>query len=376
MSAPLVAIEHAPRNGDLAPLMATLRERADRHEAQSRSPRTRELYAADLRDFTAWCRMVSLRPLPADAETVALYITHLSSMLRSDGGARYKPSSIARKLAAIAAAHRDAGYESPTTADRVRRVMAGIRRVGDSTVAMMWPLMTDDVRAIVLSMSHHTWPAGVKAARDTAAFVIGLESALRRSNVSALQTEDVSLTEHGVRLEIRGSKTDQHGVGLPLTVPYGRHAVSCPACAWVRWSRIVAEQDAGRDPMPLVLATAPAANWEDVGHLCRSVDPGKLQSGRPAFRRVTAYGLVRADRIGGDGLYRALLARLEAIGRPTEHFGFHSLRTGFVTQARRNGASRRQVRLQTWHGSDARIDLYDREFNPLAGGNAATMIDL
>ncbi len=55
--------------------------------------------------------------------------------------------------------------------------------------------------------------------------------------------------------------------------------------------------------------------------------------------------------------------------------GFHSLRAGFVTAARRNGADHRAVRRQTRHSSDAMVEAYDRDHTPLAG-NAVTRLGL
>jgi hypothetical protein len=53
--------------------------------------------------------------------------------------------------------------------------------------------------------------------------------------------------------------------------------------------------------------------------------------------------------------------RVASGGLDPDSFGSQALRAGFVTQARRNGADPRSVRLQTRHGSDAMVEVYDRE---------------
>lgn len=368
---PSEIIQTTPLTGTLS--LVGLTERADILAARSRSARTTQLYAADWAEFEAWCRMAEVVSIPANPETIALYVTHLSALVDARGRQRLKPSSMNRRLAAIAAAHRDAGFDSPTATDRVRRVMAGIRRTGDATVRRKWPLLTDDVTAMIVEMRHDVWPDGVKAARDTLAIITGYAGALRRSSVAAIRAGDVTITADGLIVRLPKSKTDQEGVGRSVVLPYGTRPVTCPVCAWVRWTAMVAVSDAGGDPMALVLDTPPVAEWE---HICRTAPVAALPDDALVFRPLTRAGVILDRPISTDALYQAVRVRAEAAGLDPSKYGFHSLRAGFVTQARRNGASARKVRLQTLHSSDRMVDIYDREYNPLAAGNAVTKIGL
>lgn len=355
-----------------AELIGVLRQQADSHALLSRSESTRLAYRSDIAEYRAWCQLTGERPIPATPETVALYLTYLASQVRAGGGRRFKPSSLSRKVAAIAAFHRDAGFDSPTGHDRVRRVMAGIRRAGDATVARKWPLLTDDVRAVVGAMDHHTWPSGVKAARDTFAILAGFAGALRRGNVAAIRAQDIAPCPEGLMLRLPRSKTDQEGAGRLIVLPRGVRPATCAPCAWTRWSRLLHATDNGSDPMPLVLATEPVEDWS---HVCWQA-PAVLAPDAPVLRPVRGSGTISNRQVYADALYRAVLVRVAAAGFDPDRYGFHSLRAGFVTQARRNGASTREVRLQTLHTSDAMVSVYDREFNPLAGGNAVSRIGL
>jgi hypothetical protein len=61
-----------------------------------------------------------------------------------------------------------------------------------------------------------------------------------------------------------------------------------------------------------------------------------------------------------------LLSRMVEAGMNPAAYGFHSLRAGHVTQARRNGASTEEImRAGRWSRA-ATVDVYDREFNPAA----------
>ncbi len=65
---------------------------------------TRRAYRADIRRFTTWCEAVGAIALPATPATVAAYLAALADL-------RLKVSTISRRAAAIAYAHKLAGFE-------------------------------------------------------------------------------------------------------------------------------------------------------------------------------------------------------------------------------------------------------------------------
>ena len=94
----------------------------------------------------------------------------------------------------------------------------------------------------------------------------------------------------------------------------------------------------------------------------------------PLLRAVGKGGTLATVAITGDGLH-AMVKRRAATAGISGPIGFHSLRAGFVTQARRNGADTRAVRRQTRHSCDAMVEIYDRDHAPLLG-NAVTTLGL
>ena len=117
----------ASMTGDLVPAqeavaaaLAIALKQARDYARESKAANTRRAYRADWADFTAWCAAHALAALPAAPETVALYLPAQA--------AQRKPSTLARRLTAIAQAHKTAGHESPTAHPSVRQVVAGIRR--------------------------------------------------------------------------------------------------------------------------------------------------------------------------------------------------------------------------------------------------------
>ncbi len=356
--------------------LATLSGQADEHAAHSLAPRTREAYDSDWRQWETWCERFGLAPHPVEPGAVRLYLADMAGRTRTDGTPWFKSSSIERHLAALSYRNYELGG-TPGLArhPHVAAVMDGIRNTRKEAPLRRRPLLRDDVARLVEAMDHDRWPAGVAAARDTFALLLGFATAMRRSEVAALRVGDVSRDDvDGLHVRVRSSKTDQAGRGHVLAVPYGAHPVTCVPCARTRWLSLVAAAQVGRSTtMRQVLTTGHPVDWV---HVCRGADPAAgLGASEPLLRPVTKGGVVTDRPLSSTSLNQAVKRRAGDAGYDPTHLGFHSLRAGMVTQARRNGADARSVRRQTRHSSDAMVDVYDREHNPLAG-NAVVVLGL
>jgi hypothetical protein len=71
--------------------------------------------ATDWRDIVAWTSAHNRQALPAEPDTVALYVADLA-----DRGVR--PSTLSRRLVAISQAHKTVDLPTPTSSSAVRRV--------------------------------------------------------------------------------------------------------------------------------------------------------------------------------------------------------------------------------------------------------------
>ena len=76
---------------------------------------TVRLYAADWNAFLAWCKSEDLAALPAAPATVVAYL--------NAGGATLSAGALARRAAAIAAQHRQAGLASPAADPAVTAIL-------------------------------------------------------------------------------------------------------------------------------------------------------------------------------------------------------------------------------------------------------------
>ena len=138
-----------------------------------------------------------------------------------------KPATIDARLAAISAAHRAAGHDSPTKEEAVRLVRRGVRRTLGTAQRQVRPVTVPDLRTMLEGLG--TDPAGC---RDRALLLLGFAGALRRSELVGLDVADITEGADGLTVRLRRSKTDQEGAGRTVGIPYGSNPVTCPVRAW------------------------------------------------------------------------------------------------------------------------------------------------
>ena len=90
--------------------------------AASLSRHTRRIYGSSQHKFEEWCSRRNLSAVPAEAQTVAMF-------LASEVQASMRPATLVRHLAAIRRAHLDSNESDPTSAEVVRKALRGARRV-------------------------------------------------------------------------------------------------------------------------------------------------------------------------------------------------------------------------------------------------------
>src|SRR5205085_1492179 len=140
-----------------------------------------------------------------------------------------KASTLGRRTAAIAYAHKLAGQPDPTDNEDVRSALQGVRRTIGAAQRRKAPA-TAEVLAAMLS---HT-PATLTGLRDRAILALGFSGAFRRSELAALDVEDLADDPEGLRVTIRRSKTDQEGQGQQIAIPHGQHVKPVAAVrAWI-----------------------------------------------------------------------------------------------------------------------------------------------
>jgi len=313
--------DRLPADLGIGPALAALAEEAHAYTQDLHAANTTRAYRADWADFAAWCGAHGLTPLPAVPATVALYLT--------DRAKTCKAATLARRLCAIAAAHKEAGRPSPTTDPTVRLLLAGVRRAKGTKQERKRPTVTHEVRAMADAL-----PDTLLGRRDRALLLLGFAGGFRRSELVALDVADVEETAGGLVVTLRRSKTDQEGAGRRVGIPYGgRH---CPARALHAW-----------------LAAAGIAE-------------GAL------FRRFDRRGRLLPLRLSDKAVARLVQGQAAALGLDPTQYGGHSLRAGLATAAAAAGKSERAIMAQTGHKSAEMVRRYIRD-GELFRDNAADL---
>jgi site-specific recombinase XerD len=106
--------------------------------------------------------------------------------------------------------------------------MRGIRRTLGTAKTRKAPATAERL----LAMAANTG-AGLKGIRDRALLLLGFAGAFRRSELVALDLDDLEETPDGMKITIRHSKTDQEGIGQTIAVPPGK--IACPVAALKEW---------------------------------------------------------------------------------------------------------------------------------------------
>lgn len=273
------------------------RERTRVYADAALSPATRKAYRQAWEAFCAWCQPRSVSALPACPSDVADYVAWMA-----DQGRRV--STINRSLVAVGHAHQAAGLPSPCKSPEVSLAARGIRRQVGLRVKKKKAAVLDILERMV-----EVTPTDLRGLRDRALLLLGFTAALRRSELVGLDVEDLEFDDRGLSILLRTSKTDQEGAGQYVGV---------------------FEEDG-----------APAAirEWMKAANVASG----------PLFRGVDRWGHVLPDRMDGKTVWRVVKAACAAAGMDPALFGAHSLRSGFVTEAGRQGKREDETMAQTRH---------------------------
>ncbi|WP_053083059.1 site-specific integrase [Mycolicibacterium chlorophenolicum] len=312
-----------------------------RYVDAARAANTVRGYRADWTDFTTWCTERGHAPLPADPATLTGYLTHLAAR-------GLKVGTISRRLSAITFAHTVHDLPDPTAGARVLAVWEGIRRTHTTppvqALPLMPPLLYDVLDACPATRA---WASPTRdpepdlaGLRDRALLLTGFVTALRRSELAALDVDHLAEHPRGLVATISRSKTNQAGTQPELVViPHGVNPQRCPVTTLNTWLTAAAITD---------------------GPLFRPVS----KSNRPLPRRLNTESV--------NTLVRNAIHRT---GTDPTGYSAHSLRAGFVTHAYLRGATDRAIAHQTRHRSLATLGGYVR-IHAAWEDNAATQLGL
>lgn len=287
--------------------------RAAEFQGTRSAPNTLRAYASDWREFETWCRDMGKVALPADPDTVVLYLSSLVPFK--------KCATLVRRAAAISYKHNAESFAVPDRR-KIRSFLAGAKRKSSERIRQKAAITIDELKQ---ACEYLRDKGGIRAARDRAAILLGFSAAFRRSDISFLDLGDISLSKEEVRLTLLKSKTDQEGKGRDIVLPRAKRAGVCVVRALTAW---IAERGKWKGPL--------------FCNLTRRNDE------------------IQRTRMAGSAVYYALRTAAEAVGLDHTKFGAHSLRAGAATAAANEGEDVYAIMSLTGHKSAEMVARYVR----------------
>lgn len=277
---------------------------ARRYAKKSRAKSTWRAYENDWAQFEAWCQTVALDALPAEPDTVAMFVA-------SQAANGLSPSTITRRLAAIRLVHLGANHPSPHNTVQVMEVMRGIRRDWAKPPEKKAPAIDEEIKL----MADAAEPGTAKGLRDRALLLLGFAGAFRRSELVGLNTWNLEERDEGLKVTIEQSKTDQEAQGQVIAILRQPDSPYCPVQALKDWLTVA------------------------------EIERGAL------FRRMYRSDRVGKNRLSAQSVATVIKDYAHKAGLDSSRYSGHSLRSGFLTSAARNRASIFKMADQSRHRS-------------------------
>ena len=197
------------------------------------APGTLKAYASDVAHFEAWCKAQGFAAEP-DPTVVGAYL--------AAAGEGYAPSTLRRRVAAIARASGMAGHPLDTKHPAIRETLRGIGRRHGARARRSAALTTAEIRRICAACDQ-----SLSGIRDRALILLGFAGAFRRSELVSLNVEHIDWTRDGMTIFIERSKTDKAGEGAEIAIPHGRSEETCAVTALRTW--LQASKNSPRPPV-------------------------------------------------------------------------------------------------------------------------------
>ena len=283
----------------------------------SKAINTLRAYKADYKDFSLFCIKHGFKSMPTDPKIVSLYLTFLAQTS--------KFSTLKRRLASISVIHKLSGHYIDTKHPMITENLMGIKRAKGSFQKAKKPILINDLKLIINAIDKEKKEKN--RIKNKALILIGFSGGFRRSELVAIEHEDIDFVEEGVKIFIKRSKTDQSGEGMTKGIPYFSNLDYCPVNALKNW-------------------------------LIKS----EIRSGKIFDMSDKTVALTIKKYTGIAGL-------------DSRKYSGHSLRSGFATSAAELGAEERSIMAMTGHKTTQMVRRYIHEAN-LFKNNALNKIKI
>ena len=283
----------------------------------SKASNTLRAYKADYKDFALFCIKNGFKPMPSEPKIISLYLTFLSKTC--------KFSTLKRRLASVSVIHRLSGHYIDIKHPMITENLMGIKRVKGSHQKAKKPILINELKLIIDVINKEKKEE--KKSKNKALILIGFAGGFRRSELVAIDYEDIDFVKEGVKIFVKRSKTDQSGEGMTKGIPYFSNPNYCPVISlksWIKKSKV---------------------NSGKIFHMSD-------KSVALTIKKYTAIAGLDSNKYSG-----------------------HSLRSGFATSTAELGAEERSIMAMTGHKTTQMVRRYIQEAN-LFKNNALNKIKI
>lgn len=318
-------LPHTEISPTLASFPALPEAEALRHYLQrSTSENTRKTYRSALRQFEKWGGR-----LPTDRDTLVRYLLNRAQTLNT--------RSLDLHLTAISQWHQHQGMHDPVQDPLIRKTMEGIRRVHGQPKRKATALRLEHIVQLLDHLQKQ--PRSLATVRDQALILVGYFGAFRRSELVALQVDDLVWEPEGLLVRLSRSKTDQLASGMTRALPWGPDNL-CPVKALRDWLKLA-----------------------------------NLSAG-PVFRPINRWGQIRMTPLNPSAINDVLKRLGNEVGFTfVPELSSHSLRRGLSTSAARAKVPFELIKKQGGWKNDATVWGYIEEGQPFTDNAAKALME-
>ena len=163
-------------------------------------------YRSDFIQYQTWCSQNNLDPIPVSADTMAIYVDHLSNLNKS--------ATIRRRINSLGTILTLSKNHDPTKEPEVVLALKRMHRKIGRAQEQAAPLTKMLLNQLLTNCDN-----SIRGIRNQVLLRLGYETMRRRSELSAFRFEDISNVSNGKPIiKLNFSKTDQYGAGKVLPI--------------------------------------------------------------------------------------------------------------------------------------------------------------